>query len=128
MCQAFWEPQAIELEQLKQILLPVGVALILVSFLLHVTRKRSKANSSTNVAHVISDMPTRIIDIVGIAVRATTLETSQAVTGFALDQGSAPQATAIGANTMDTGKFQGEIQAITPRAARLVSSVSSCVA
>ena len=50
MCQAFWEPQAIELEQLKQILLPVGVALILVSFLLHVTRKRSKANSSTNVA------------------------------------------------------------------------------
>ncbi len=39
----------------------------------------------------------RIIDIVGIAVRASTLETSQAVIGFAVDQDSAAQATAIGA-------------------------------
>ncbi|MCQ3806701.1 MAG: MmgE/PrpD family protein [Acidimicrobiaceae bacterium] len=39
----------------------------------------------------------RIIDIVGIAGRASTLETSQAVIGFAVDQGTAPQATAIGA-------------------------------
>ena len=42
-------------------------------------------------------IPSRIIDIVGIAVRASTLETSQAVIGFAVDQGSAAQATAIGA-------------------------------
>lgn len=42
------EPQAIE--QVEQILLPAGVALILVSFLLAVTRKRSKKNSGVNVA------------------------------------------------------------------------------
>ncbi len=41
-------------------------------------------------------IPARVIDIVGIAVRATQLDTSQAVTGFAVDQGTAPQSTAIG--------------------------------
>ena len=46
---------------------------------------------------VRAGIPSRIIDIVGIAVRASTLETSQAVIGFAVDQGSAAQATAIGA-------------------------------
>ena len=42
-------------------------------------------------------IPSRIIDIVGIAVRACPLDTSRAVTGFALAQESGPQATAIGA-------------------------------
>ncbi len=46
---------------------------------------------------VRAGIPSRIIDIVGIAVRASTLETSQAVIGFAVDQGTAAQATAIGA-------------------------------
>ena len=46
---------------------------------------------------VRAGIPSRIIDVVGIAVRASTLETSQAVIGFAVDQGTAPQATAIGA-------------------------------
>ena len=46
---------------------------------------------------VRAGIPSRIVDIVGIAVRASTLETSQAVIGFAVDQGTAPQATAIGA-------------------------------
>ncbi len=47
---------------------------------------------------VTSTMPARVLDIIGIAVRATTLDTSAAVTEFALDQGSAGQATAIGAD------------------------------
>ncbi len=46
---------------------------------------------------VRAGIPSRIIDVVGIAVRASTLQTSQAVIGFAVDQGSAAQATAIGA-------------------------------
>ena len=46
---------------------------------------------------VRAGIPSRIIDVVGIAVRASTLETSRAVIGFAVDQGSAAQATAIGA-------------------------------
>ncbi len=41
-------------------------------------------------------IPSRIIDIVGIAVRASELGTSRAVVGFAADQGSAAQATVIG--------------------------------
>ena len=41
-------------------------------------------------------IPSRIIDIVGIAVRASSLDTSRAVVGFAADQGSADQATPIG--------------------------------
>jgi 2-methylcitrate dehydratase PrpD len=45
---------------------------------------------------VRAGVPSRIIDIVGIAVRASLLDTSQAVVGFAADQGSAPQATPIG--------------------------------
>ena len=45
---------------------------------------------------VRAGIPSRIIDIVGIAVRASTLDTSTAVIGFARDQGSASQATAIG--------------------------------
>ena len=50
-------------------------------------------------AHVLAGIPARVIDIIGIGVRASTLDTSQAVLGFAIDQGSAPQATAIGAPT-----------------------------
>ena len=46
---------------------------------------------------VRAGIPSRIIDVVGIAVRASTLETSQAVIGFAVDQAAAAQATAIGA-------------------------------
>ena len=45
---------------------------------------------------VRAGIPSRIIDIVGIAVRASLLDTSRAVVGFAADQGSAPQATPIG--------------------------------
>ncbi len=45
---------------------------------------------------VRAGIPSRIIDIVGIAVRASSLDTSQAVIGFATDQCSAPQATPIG--------------------------------
>ena len=41
-------------------------------------------------------IPSRIIDIVGIAVRASLLPTSRAVVGFAADQGSSAQATPIG--------------------------------
>ena len=46
---------------------------------------------------VRAGIPSRIIDIVGIAVRACPLDTSRAATEFALAQGSAAQATAIGA-------------------------------
>ncbi len=42
-------------------------------------------------------IPSRIVDIVGIAVRACPLDTSRAATGFALAQQSGHQATAIGA-------------------------------
>ncbi|MXW69289.1 MAG: MmgE/PrpD family protein, partial [Acidimicrobiia bacterium] len=42
-------------------------------------------------------IPARIIDIVGIAVRACPLDTSRAATEFALAQESGAQATAIGA-------------------------------
>ena len=42
-------------------------------------------------------IPSRIVDIVGIAVRACPLDTSRAATGFALAQQSGNQATAIGA-------------------------------
>ena len=45
---------------------------------------------------VRAGISSRIIDIVGIAVRAGSLETSRAVVGFAADQGSADQATPIG--------------------------------
>ncbi|MCY3910360.1 MAG: MmgE/PrpD family protein [bacterium] len=45
---------------------------------------------------VRAGIPSRIIDIVGIAVRASSLDTSQAVVDFAADQGSAAQATPIG--------------------------------
>ncbi len=45
---------------------------------------------------VRAGIPSRIIDIVGIAVRSSSLDTSQAAIGFAADQCSAPQATPIG--------------------------------
>ncbi|WP_420434870.1 MmgE/PrpD family protein [Candidatus Poriferisocius sp.] len=45
---------------------------------------------------VRTGIPSRIIDIVGVAVRANSLDTSQAVIAFAADQCSAPQATPIG--------------------------------
>ncbi|MGI9605538.1 MAG: MmgE/PrpD family protein [Acidimicrobiales bacterium] len=48
-------------------------------------------------SEVLAGMPARIIDIIGIGVRASTLDTSRAVVGYAVDQGTAPQATAIGA-------------------------------
>ena len=46
---------------------------------------------------VTDGIPARIIDIVGIAVRACPLDTSRAATEFALDQQSGAQATAVGA-------------------------------
>ncbi len=48
-------------------------------------------------AEVRATIASRVIDIVGIAVRAGDLATSRAVAGFARDQGGAAQATAIGA-------------------------------
>ena len=44
-----------------------------------------------------ASIPSRIIDIVGIAVRACPLDTSRAATEFAVAQGTGAQATAIGA-------------------------------
>ena len=49
-------------------------------------------------SEVIDGIPARIIDIVGIAVRASTLDTSRSIVGFSTDQGTAPQSTAIGAS------------------------------
>ena len=46
---------------------------------------------------LVKEMPDRVLDIVGIAVRATTLDTSRAVTEFAQEQGGAPRASAVGA-------------------------------
>ncbi len=45
---------------------------------------------------VRSGIPCRVIDIVGIAVRAGLLDSSRAVMEYATDQGSVAQATAIG--------------------------------
>ena len=45
---------------------------------------------------LIADMPNRILDTIGVSVRSTVLDTSRAVTCFARDQASAPQASAIG--------------------------------
>ena len=42
-------------------------------------------------------VPQRVVDILGIAVRATTLPTSEAATGYAVEQAGSPKATAIGA-------------------------------
>ena len=49
--------------------------------------------------HIRAGIPSRIIDIVGIAVRACPLDTSRAATDFALAQESGAQATAIGAGS-----------------------------
>jgi 2-methylcitrate dehydratase PrpD len=56
--------------------------------------------SGTVPGEVRASIPSRLIDIVGIAVRASGLDTSKAATGFALAQGTGPQATAIGAGPM----------------------------
>ena len=45
---------------------------------------------------LLAEMPSRVLDILGIAVRATTLDTSRAVMGFSRDQGGSPQAGAVG--------------------------------
>ena len=44
-----------------------------------------------------ASVPQRVVDVLGIAVRATSLPTSEAVTGYAVEQGGTPKATAIGA-------------------------------
>ncbi len=44
-----------------------------------------------------ASVPQRVLDVLGIAIRATTLPTSEAATGYALEQAGSPQATAIGA-------------------------------
>ncbi len=49
-------------------------------------------------ADVRQGIPSRLVDIVGIAVRATQLDTSQAALGFISDQASGPQATAVGSS------------------------------
>ena len=50
-------------------------------------------------AQVSASVPQRVLDILGICVRSTTLETSAAVQRFAAAQGGAEQATAIGSPT-----------------------------
>ena len=47
-------------------------------------------------AAVLAGMPARVLDILGICVRATELDTSRAVAGFAADTGGHPDATAVG--------------------------------
>ena len=44
-----------------------------------------------------ASVPQRVLDILGIAIRSTTLPTSEAATGYALEQAGSPKATAIGA-------------------------------
>ena len=46
--------------------------------------------------HLLAEMPSRVLDVLGIAVRATTLDTSRAVMGFCRDTGGSPEAGAIG--------------------------------
>ena len=43
-----------------------------------------------------AQMPDRVLDILGIAARAATLDTSRAVTAFCREQGGAPVASAVG--------------------------------
>ena len=45
---------------------------------------------------VLTSVGQRVLDILGICVRATTIDTSKAVTSFAVDQGGTGQATAVG--------------------------------
>ena len=45
---------------------------------------------------LLAEMPDRVLDIIGISVRSTTLDTSRAVIEFARDQGGRPQSSAIG--------------------------------
>ena len=47
-------------------------------------------------AELRAAMGDRVLDIAGIAVRATALDTSQAVAGFVLDQGGRPVSSAVG--------------------------------
>lgn len=47
-------------------------------------------------AEVVASVPQRVLDVLGICVRATTLDTSTAVLGYVADQGGSPRATAIG--------------------------------
>ena len=45
---------------------------------------------------LLAQMPARLLDILGICVRATTLNTSRAVSRYSQETGGAPQSTAIG--------------------------------
>lgn len=45
---------------------------------------------------LLAKMPARALDIIGICVRASTLDTSRAVSRYSQETGGAPQATAIG--------------------------------
>ena len=45
---------------------------------------------------LLADMPNRILDVIGVSVRAAPLDTSRAVMSFARDQAGAPQASAFG--------------------------------
>ena len=46
--------------------------------------------------HLLAEMPSRVLDILGIAVRATTLDTSRAVMEFSRDSGGSQDSGAIG--------------------------------
>ncbi len=45
---------------------------------------------------LLAEMPSRVLDVLGIAIRATELDTSRAVAAFSESQGGSPQASAIG--------------------------------
>ena len=48
---------------------------------------------------VVASVPQRVLDVLGICVRATELDTSAGVLGFVSDQGGAPHASAVGLET-----------------------------
>ena len=47
-------------------------------------------------AEVVRSVPQRVLDVLGICVRATTLDTSGAMSGLVLDEGGAEVATGVG--------------------------------
>lgn len=56
----------------------------------------ASATITTLPAHVAASVPQRVLDILGICVRSTTLDTSVAVLGLVAGDGGAPTSTAIG--------------------------------
>ncbi len=63
-------------------------------------RRLGELAAATTVADLPSaataSVPQRVLDVLGLCVRATQLDTSAAVLGFVEDQGGAPRASAVG--------------------------------